>query len=133
MSLLTMAGNSTGSSGSIEKVDVHLDSDNERDISTDGNCRDYSSESTSTVTSLLSRLKAPQPLYLARKRKITTNSPLGKKRGRGSAANDPKSVSPTERVKSYLNEPFSVSNKKTVLFRLPTRTLCEEKYHRASY
>ena len=73
---------------------------------------DSSSESTSTVTSLLSRLKAPQPSYLARKRKITTNPPLGKKRGRGSAANDPKSVSPIERVKSYLNESFSVSNKK---------------------
>ena len=114
MSLLTLAGNSTGSSGSIEKVDVHLDSDNERDISTDSNCRgelDSSSESKSTVTSLLSRLKAPQPSYLARKRKITTNPPLGKKRGRGSAANDPKSVSPSERVKSYLNEPFSLSNK----------------------
>ena len=37
---------------------------------------------------------------------------MGKKRGKGCVTNDLKSVSPSERVKSYRTEPFTVSNKK---------------------
>ena len=50
-----------------------------------------------TVTSLLNRLRAPQPSHLARKR-VDGNPPVGKKRGRGGSgsASDPKSVSPAE-------------------------------------
>ena len=69
--------------------------------------------SDSAITSLLSRLKSPQPSTLARKRKIGMNfPPLGKKRGKGSTTYDPKSVSPAEIVKTYQSEPFIVSSKK---------------------
>ena len=72
------------------------------------------SNSTATVTSLLDRLREPRPSHLARKRIIGINRPkaAGKKRGRGCATNDPKSVSPAARVKAYPNEPLTVSNKK---------------------
>ena len=67
-----------------------------------------------TVTSLLKRLKSPQPSDLARKRKIGSNPPVGKKRGRGGSGSvsDPKSVSAADRVKMYPTEHFSVSNLK---------------------
>ena len=82
-------------------------------ISCGGSELDSSSvNSDSAITSLLSRLKSPQPSTLARKRKFGMNSPpLGKKRGKGSKTYDPKSVSPAERVKTYQSEPFIVSNK----------------------
>ena len=64
------------------------------------------------VVSLLNYLKPPQASTLARKRKITVNPPKGMKRYKGVTTNDPKSVCPSDRVKAYPTEPFSVSNKK---------------------
>ena len=61
------------------------------------------------MTSLLSPLRAPKSAGLAGKRRIEVDPPVGKKRGKGCETNDPKSVSPSERVNS---EPFKVSNKK---------------------
>ena len=75
-------------------------------------CNEQCSTSDTSVPSLLSRLKAPKPSDLARKRRTDTNPPVGKKRGRGSETYDPKTVSALERVKAYPLEPFSVSNKK---------------------
>ena len=64
----------------------------------------------SRVATLLSRLKRPD---LARKRKLQTNCPpVGRKTSKGSAVNDPKSVSGAERVKAFPSEPFSVSSNK---------------------
>ena len=75
-------------------------------------CSELCSSSDSAVTSLLSCLRAPKASDLARKRRIQVNPPVGKKRGKGCVTNDPKSVSPSERVKSYPTEPFTVTNKK---------------------
>ena len=62
--------------------------------------------------SLLDRLKAPTPSDLARKRKIACNPPpKGKKRSCGRGANNPKSVTPIQRVKENPDECLTVSNK----------------------
>ena len=110
-------GTSAGASASSEiSENVEVSSDSESVASTrTGSCEpvDTSSTSDSAITSLLGRLRSPQPSDLARKRKIVTNRPpIGKKRGKGHTATDPKSVSPAERVKAYPNEPLTVNNKK---------------------
>ena len=67
----------------------------------------------SPVASLLSRLRSPPLSELARQRKIRKNPPpKGQRRGKGTVADDPKNVSPIDRVRAYPNEPFTVSNKK---------------------
>ena len=67
----------------------------------------------SRVATLLSQLKRPTASDLARKRKLQTNCPpVGRKTSKGSAVNDPKSVSGAERVKAFPSEPFSVSSNK---------------------
>ena len=78
------------------------------------------SSSSSTVTSLLSRLHRPTSSELSRKRKVDRNPPpKGKKRSRGASASDPKSVTPSQRIRQYAGENLSVSNKK--LFCLACR------------
>lgn len=70
-----------------------------------------SSSTSSGVTSLLSKLRAPLPSDLARKRKIRSNNPpKGAKRGKGAVVADPKSIKPTDRVRVYPDELFKVSN-----------------------
>lgn len=86
--------------------------------STSGFVLESSSES-SAAPSLLSRLCAPQPLDLARKRRIKCNPSGGTKKGKGSVVGDPKTVLPVDRVKAYPEEHFTVSNKK--LFCLACR------------
>ena len=67
----------------------------------------------SAVVSLLQRLRSPTPSDLARKRIVTTNPPIGAKRGKvGHASTGLKVLSAADRVKSYLGESFTVSNKK---------------------
>ncbi len=111
------SGTSSGASGPSESQEIELSSDSESAI-VSGACTPVESSSTSAdsgrvITSLLDRLKSPEPSHLARKRTITGNMPpVGKKRGKGATAGDPKSVSPAERVKAYPNEPLTVSNKK---------------------
>ena len=79
-----------------------------------------------TITSLLDWLKLPQPSHLARKRAITSNTPpIGKKKGKGATAGDPKSVSPAERAKAYQ---LTVSDKKIVLFWLLRTTISKEEF-----
>ncbi len=111
------SGTSSGASGPSESQEIELSSDSESAI-VSGACTPVESSSTSAdsgrvITSLLDRLKSPEPSHLARKRTITGNMPpVGKKRGKGATAGDPKSVPPAERVKAYPNEPLTVSNKK---------------------
>ena len=71
-----------------------------------------SEASTSTASSLLDRLRSPQPSDLARKRHVKSNPPRGGRKGKGKVTADPKSVSPSDRVKAYPRENFIVSNKK---------------------
>ena len=79
-----------------------------------------SSATSSGVGSLLSCLHRPTTSELSRKRKIDRNPPpKGKKRSRGASASDPKSVTPSQRVKQYTGENLTVSNKK--LFCLACR------------
>ena len=72
------------------------------------------SGSSNTVNSFLSILHRPTSSELSRKRKVDRNPPpKGKKRSRGTAStNDPKSVTPSQRVRQYTGENLSVSNKK---------------------
>ena len=61
------------------------------------------------VVSLLGCLRAPTASDLARKRRVSTNPPLGTKRSKGSSSSDPKSVSPADRVKQYPDQQLTVS------------------------
>ena len=56
-----------------------------------------------TIPSLLDKLKCPSTSDLARKRKIKTNPPSGKKRCKGVVASEPH-CSPLTRVREYPNE-----------------------------
>ena len=58
--------------------------------------------------SLLDVLKAPQASELARKRKIDSNPPVGKKRSRGQGSSKPKSVSAKDRVNEFPDECLTV-------------------------
>ena len=58
--------------------------------------------------SLLDALKAPQASELARKRKIDSNPPVGKKRSRGQGSSEPKSVSAKDRVNEFPDECLTV-------------------------
>ena len=50
-----------------------------------------------------------EPSTLARKRKVQFNPPKGAKRCRGQTMNDPKKISPSDRVRQCPDEPFEVS------------------------
>ena len=83
------------------------------DESTSGTTRSgtETASATDSTISLLDVLKAPTASDLSRKRSIVRNPPFGKKKSRPrSASFDPKNIKPTQRVKEYQNEPFTVSN-----------------------
>ena len=65
--------------------------------------------SESSEASLLSVLRAPTPSELARKRNVSSNPPRGAKRSKGSSSNDPKGISPFDRVKQYPDQQLIVS------------------------
>ena len=70
---------------------------------------------------IISKLKSPQLSDLARKRKLSTNPPpKGAKRSKGRNVGDPKSVSPSERLKQFPEENFKISDNK------PFCTACRE-------
>ena len=71
-------------------------------------------ETTQTRPSLLDRLKCPKASELMRKRKVKTNTPpVGVKRSSGQSSKSlgytPKSVTPSQRVREFPDERFSVS------------------------
>ena len=96
----------------------------ESDIEPTSECEETESgysgggSSSSTVTpaslqSLLDVLRCPPASHLARRRKLNTLPPSGRKRSRGSiTATCPKSVTPRDRVKEYPGERLLVSNNK---------------------
>ena len=66
-----------------------------------------------SAANLLQQLRSPTPSELTRKRTVHCNQPpKGKKRSQGRNANDPKSVTPQQRVKEHVGECLSVSNKR---------------------
>ena len=72
-----------------------------------------SSAASSGVNSVLSHLHRPTSSELSRKRKVDRNPPpKGKKPSQGASASDPKSITPSQRVKQYTGENLTVSNKK---------------------
>ena len=78
----------------------------------EGVVSDASTVSTS-VSSLLHKLRPPAPAVLARKRRLERNAPpKGTKRGKGKEKEDPETISASERVKAYPNEELTVSNSK---------------------
>lgn len=63
--------------------------------------------------SILDKLKAPKQSELNRKRKVHVNAPpKGKRRARGEGANEPKSISASQRVREFPNESLTVSHNK---------------------
>ena len=81
-------------------------------VNSESNSASNDSTVMSHVVSLLDRLKAPTPSDLTRKRKIACNPPpKGKKRSCGRGENNPKSVTPIQRVKENPDECLTVSNK----------------------
>ena len=87
---------------------------------TDSTSASSSSAASSGVNNLLSYLHRPTSSELSRKRKVDRNPPpKGKKSSRGASTSDPKSVTPSQRVKQYTGENLTVSNKK--LFCLACR------------
>lgn len=72
--------------------------------------------SSSAVTSILDKLRAPKRSELARKRKVATNKNGGGGKRRRvkthSSSSEPKSISPHQRLKQFPNENLTVSAKK---------------------
>ena len=101
---MSSSSSSTSGDGSVSSTAVPTESD------TDGD---------GTVT-LLEKLRPARPSDLARKCKVSTNTPpLGKRRCGGRASADPKSVTPAQRAKEFSDEEVVVSNGK--LFCLACR------------
>lgn len=73
-----------------------------------------SSTSTTTTPSIFDKLKAPRLSDLSRKRRVKINRvpPTGKWRSKPRGTNDPKSVSPIQRVREHPDEHLSVSASK---------------------
>ena len=77
-----------------------------------------SDPSTSTATeteatkepSVLSLLRAPKASDLARKRKIASNPPSGKKKSKGPVASEPSNVDARDRLKQFPDELFKVAS-----------------------
>ncbi len=78
-----------------------------------GSSTSSTTPSTGTVTSLLSKLKAPPVSELSRKRRVHTNPPpKGKRRSSSRGYCDPKSVEPRQRVSEFPDEELTVSGGK---------------------
>ena len=102
---------STPSSDLFVETDSEESSFGDDDQETTGERDTTTSEaSSSTVVSLLERLKAPNKSELTRKRKIFTNPrEHGMRKKRPSCFSNPKSVTPSQRVKEFPNECLTVS------------------------
>ena len=72
---------------------------------------DSSSSDVTASTSLrvLDRLRSPPLSELSRKRKAPSNPPIGLKRGKGTTASEPQSVTAAARLREFPNQHLSVS------------------------
>ena len=87
-------------------------SESTRNSSSSSSSCSTDTENSSTTVSILDRLKAPRLSILTRKWKIDTNPPKGVRRARGEGANEPKTVSASQRVSEFPKECLTVSMKK---------------------
>ena len=60
--------------------------------------------SSSSTQTIFNCLRSPLSSELGRKRKVDRNSPRGKRRSPGLGANDPKSITPQQRVATFSDE-----------------------------
>ena len=98
---ITESDESTG----FEELDCSVDSESTSGITS-------ADAVTSLPISILSTLRAPRLSEIARKRRVRTNPPKGKRRSCSRGLCDPKSVRPGQRVKEHPEEELTVSNGK---------------------
>ena len=103
--MATSTSSSSLDSASVENFSSAVDSVMEETSSS------HSSERETVVRTIINSLKSPAPSQLARKRKIHSNPPTGVKRRTTTVKADyePKSVTPTSRVREFPGEYLTVS------------------------
>ena len=102
----------------VEEDSLDVDLNAEESHSCDKDTVETSDSASNPVVSILDRLRSPQPLDLARKRKVRHNPPpRGLKKGKQTA--NPKNVSPSDRVKEFPGEHFTVSNTNAAVNDMP--------------
>ena len=102
--MASSSGRST-SHGHSSRMSLEYSSDNESSQDSEV------ANEKAVVVSLLDRLKSPTPADIARPRKIQKNDPLrGQCRCKGSSSSDPKSVTPSQRVREFDKEALVVSH-----------------------
>lgn len=82
----------------------------ESDSSPSTSDSDLEPEEQKKVTSLLDKLRPAKLSELARARKQKVNKPpVGVRKSRGTCASNPKNVSPSQRLREFSDESFSIS------------------------
>ena len=102
-----MASESSSSLATSHKVDAVDESLGDKESSSS-----VAEGAPNAVVSLLSRLKSSRLSDFARKRKVVTNPPTGKRPCRGSTAAEPKTITTYQRVKEFPDEPLHASYRK---------------------
>ena len=106
----TVVDDSTPSKSSVavetEMLDDRSDAENSSEES------DSDTTEAARARSLMTVLRCAQPAAISRKRKVRNNPPTGKKRSCRRSLSDPKSVTPSPRVKEHPGETLCVSNAK---------------------
>ena len=110
--LIAMA--SSEASGSVDSCSTSLETRYDVIESSTSEEENQDTHVQAQVVSLLSKLRAPRPSDLSRKRKIATNQPpSGKRKSRAAATESGlKTIKPEKRVAEYPKEPLAVSNGK---------------------
>ena len=85
-------------------------------------------ESQSQEKSILDVLKAPQPSVMACKHAIQCNPPVGVKKSKGhTLKSDPKSISPSHRLKEFSDQSIRVNRSKKLFCDACREVLCCKK------
>ena len=108
-----MASSSSSSSDPLEGTSTDFETEN---TVTESEILPTDTSMAVKAPSLLSRLKSPTASALARKRKVPSNPPIGRKKSKGSSSFNPKTVVPADRVKLYPNEYLKVHPTLKMLF-----------------
>ena len=109
----TVVDDSTPSTSSVA-----VETENTETLDDRSDAENSSEESDSDTTeaararSLMTVLRCAQPAAISRKRKVRNNPPTGEKRSCRRSLSDPKSVTPSQRVKEHPGETLCVSNAK---------------------
>ena len=112
----TSGSPATDSTPSTSSVAVETENTETLDDRSDAENSSEESDSDTTeatrARSLMTVLRCAQPAAISRKRKVRNNPPTGKKRSCRRSLSDPKSVTPSQRVKEHPGETLCVSNAK---------------------